>query len=88
MLPARYPFLFAALATSLNAQPPTAIVGARLVDGLGGTPVENSVVIIENGRIRAAGLRTQVTIPANSVRVDGAGKVIIPGLIDVAVGSF
>jgi len=58
-------------------------VGARLVDGLGGTPVENSVVIIENGRIRAAGPRTQVTIPAKSVRVDGAGKVIIPGLIDI-----
>jgi len=82
MLRVPYPFLLAALAASLKAQPPTSIVGAKLIDGAGGAPVENSVVIIENGRIRAAGPRAQVTIPANSVRVDGAGKVIIPGLID------
>jgi imidazolonepropionase-like amidohydrolase len=66
----------------LTAQPPTAILGARLINGAGGPPVENSVVIVETGRIRAAGPRAQVTIPANSVRVEGAGKVIIPGLID------
>ena len=40
------------------------------------------LVVIENGRIRAAGPRAQVTIPANAVRVDGTGKVVIPGLID------
>ena len=79
----RFLSLFALCATSLSAQPPTVIVGAKLIDGMGGTPVENSVVIIENGRIRAAGPRAQVTIPAGSVRVEGSGKVIIPGLIDV-----
>lgn len=82
MLRVRYLVLLPAFTSSLTAQPPTAIVGAKLIDGAGGPPVENSVVIIENGRIRAAGPRAQVTMPANSVRVDGTGKVIIPGLID------
>jgi imidazolonepropionase-like amidohydrolase len=82
MLWTRSAFLVAACTTSLVAQRTTAIVGAKLIDGFGGRPVENSVVIVQDGHIRAAGPREQVTIPANSVRVDGTGKVIVPGLID------
>jgi imidazolonepropionase-like amidohydrolase len=82
MLGVRYLCLLASLASLLNAQGTTAIVGAKLIDGLGGTPIEDSVVIIENGRIRAAGPRRLVTIPANTARIDAAGKAIIPGLID------
>src|SRR5437764_3764739 len=40
-----------------------AIVGATLVDGTGHAPVADSVVIIRNGRIAAAGPRDQVAIP-------------------------
>ena len=55
MLEVRCLCLLSALVSSLNAQATTAIVGAKLIDGLGGTPIEDAVVIIENGRIRAAG---------------------------------
>jgi putative heme-binding domain-containing protein len=65
-----------------------AIVGAKLIDGAGGPPVEDSVVIVENGRIRAAGARTQVAVSPESTRVDAAGKVIIPGLIDMHCHYF
>ena len=74
--------LLAALASSLNAQTSIAIVGARLIDGIGGPPVADSVVIVSNGRIRAVGPRAQVAIPSGSTRVDATGKTILPGLID------
>jgi imidazolonepropionase-like amidohydrolase len=80
---ARPIFLVVAFATTLIAQRTTAIVGAKLIDGFAATPLENSVVIIQDGHIRAAGPRAQVRIPANCVRIDGTGKVIVPGLIDI-----
>ena len=66
----------------------TAIVGARLIDGAGGPPVDDAVILVENGRIRAAGARRQVSIPAGSTRIDAAGKVVIPGLIDAHCHYF
>src|SRR2546425_306574 len=73
---------------SFDAGPVTAILGAKLIDGAGGPPVEDSVVVVANGRIRAAGARSQVPVAKDSARVDAAGKVIIPGLIDVHCHYF
>jgi len=33
----------------------TALVGGRLIDGYGGRPIENSVVLLEGERIQAVG---------------------------------
>lgn len=68
--------------------PVTAIVGAKLIDGTGGEPVEDAVVVVENGRIRAAGARGQVPVPSGSTLVDGTRKVLIPGLIDAHCHYF
>ena len=62
---------------------PIAIVGARLIDGTGGAPVDDSAVIVEGDRIRAAGRRAQVSIPSGVESVDARGKVLLPGLVDV-----
>ena len=64
------------------ASPVTVLLGAKLIDGAGGPPIEDSIIIVENGRIRAAGPRAKVPVPKDSTRIDAAGKVIIPGLID------
>ena len=64
------------------AGPVTAIVGARLIDGTGGAPVDNSVVIVNGDRITAAGPRASVQIPRDATVVDAAGKTLIPGLVD------
>jgi imidazolonepropionase-like amidohydrolase len=64
------------------AGPVTAIVGARLVDGTGAAPVENSVVIVNGDRITAAGPRARVQVPRGAVVVDATGKTLIPGLVD------
>jgi imidazolonepropionase-like amidohydrolase len=62
-----------------------AIVGAVLIDGTGGGPVTDSVVVIAGSRIRAVGSRANVPIPAGSEKIDGRGKFLLPGLIDLHV---
>lgn len=60
------------------------IVGAVLMDGDGGPPVSNSVVTIEDGRIRSAGARVNLPVPDFAEKIDGAGKFLVPAWIDVA----
>jgi imidazolonepropionase-like amidohydrolase len=62
---------------------PTAIVGARLIDGSAAAPVDDSVIVIDGDRIRAAGPRARVQVPGGAAIVEARGKVAIPGLVDV-----
>jgi imidazolonepropionase-like amidohydrolase len=63
-----------------------AIIGAVLIDGQGGPPVSNSVVVVAEDRIRAAGPSSVVPIPAEADKIDGSGKCLVPGLVDVYTG--
>src|SRR5260370_42223234 len=58
-----------------------AIIGAVLIDGNGGPPITDSVVVISGSRIRSAGRRANVPIPAEGHKINGPGKVSTPGLI-------
>ncbi len=60
----------------------TAIVGATLIDGSGGRPLANSVVLISGDSILAAGRKGSVSVPAGATVIDGKGLVIAPGFID------
>ena len=60
-----------------------AIVGAQLIDGTGADPVPNSVIVIRDDRIVAAGPRETTEIPEGAEVIDAAGKTIIPGLADM-----
>jgi imidazolonepropionase-like amidohydrolase len=60
-----------------------AIVGAVLIDGQGGPPVTDSLVILSAGRIRAVSTRTAMRIPAEASKIDGAGKFLVPALVDI-----
>lgn len=60
----------------------TAFTGARLIDGTGTTPLEDAVIIVENGVIQAVGERGSVDIPAGVQQVDLSGRTVIPGLIN------
>ena len=59
-----------------------AIVGAQLIDGTGGEPVPDSVILIRGDRIVDTGSRADTGVPAGAEIVDGAGKTVIPGLVD------
>ena len=75
------------LAAALLAQPgpdPGGIVvllGARLIDGTGGPPLERAALLIRGGRIQAVVPAADFELPDGAARVDVAGKTIIPGLI-------
>src|SRR5262245_51407012 len=78
-----------AVSTLSGQQPPTrasgpiAILGARLIDGTGSAPLDDSVVVVEGDRIRSAGPRARVAIPSGVETVDARGKILLPGLVDV-----
>lgn len=63
----------------------SAIVGGTLIDGLGGDPIKSGVVVIEKGRIIAAGSSHKVAIPSEAERFEAAGHTILPGFIDCHV---
>jgi len=76
-----------ATATAQRGEPtPTAaasiLTGATLWDGTGSSPLEDSAVVIRDGRILATGRRDQVGAPAKARRIDLSGKFLMPGLID------
>jgi imidazolonepropionase-like amidohydrolase len=57
-----------------------AITGARLVDGTDHPAIENSTVIIRDGRIAAAGPAATTPIPAGVSIIRASGKTLLPGL--------
>lgn len=72
----------ATLFTSQAADDSIAIVGATLIDGSGGAPLADSVVVLKGDSIVAAGKRAQIGVPAGSRFVDARGLVVAPGFID------
>ena len=60
-----------------------AIVGGTLIDGTGSAPLADSAVLIQKGRIVAAGPRSLVKIPHDATKIDARGKTILPGLWDM-----
>jgi len=59
-----------------------AIVGATLIDGRGGPPINDSIVIVHAGRITEVGNRLSAKIPTNAEVIDARGLTLLPGLID------
>ena len=60
-----------------------AIEGGTLIDGLGGAPVADAVVLLEGDRIVAAGARGTVMVPRGTPTLDARGRWILPGLWDM-----
>jgi imidazolonepropionase-like amidohydrolase len=75
------------LVTSLQSQTPPRVIitGATLIDGNGGPPVANAVILIEGDRIRYAGARNAVNLAPDMTVIDASGKYVMPGLIDTNV---
>lgn len=62
---------------------PIALVGGSLIDGRGGAPVRDSVVLIEGGRIKAVGTVDTLPVPAGYQRISTEGMSVLPGLWDL-----
>src|SRR5690349_949946 len=63
-------------------QQPLVLRGGLLIDGTGGTPLENPVIVISGGKIQSVGGEGAVTIPPGAAVIDTSGKTILPGLVD------
>ncbi len=65
--------------------PPRAIAGGMLLDGNGGPPVRDAVVLMRGGKIDCAGPRTACPVPEGVGVLDASGLWITPGLVDAHV---
>ena len=73
--------LFGLAALASAAEPVVvAIKTGRLIDPKAGTVVSGSVILIENGRVKAVG--SGLAIPAGTKVIDLSGLTVLPGLID------
>jgi imidazolonepropionase-like amidohydrolase len=78
--------LLAALLTPATAQQPAlASVGGRVIDGYGGPPIEDGVVLVTGQRITAVGRRGEVPVPSGAHVISTEGMSVLPGLIDMHV---
>lgn len=64
---------------------PLAIVHAVIIDGNGGAPIENAVIVLRGERIEAVGEVQRVDIPSDAKIVDARGAAVLPGLADMHV---
>ena len=68
-------------AASPGALPATVLRCARLIDGSGGPPIDDAVVVIVGETIVAAGPRATTEVPPGARVVDYGGKTIMPGIV-------
>src|SRR5215831_10218374 len=61
---------------------PFALVGGTLLDGTGGSPIQNSVVLMSRDRIERVGTIASVPVPAGYERISTEGMTVLPGLWD------
>ncbi len=60
---------------------PQAFVGARLITITRGV-IDPGVLVVQRGKILAAGSSAEVDIPSRATKHDVTGKIIMPGLVD------
>ena len=76
-------FAVTSLAVTASAQQAVVYDGGRLIIGDGSAAVENGAFVVRNGRITAIG--SGIKTPAGAVRVNLAGKTVMPAMINVHV---
>jgi imidazolonepropionase-like amidohydrolase len=64
---------------------PTVLFADALYDPANAETTRPAAVLIDDGRVVAAGRRDQVAVPADARRVDAEGLTLLPGLIDCHV---
>jgi imidazolonepropionase-like amidohydrolase/Tol biopolymer transport system component len=58
-----------------------AITNARIITMKGDEVIENGTIVIENNKIIAVGAK--IVVPSDAKIIDGKGKTIMPGIVDV-----
>jgi imidazolonepropionase-like amidohydrolase len=66
----------------VSGQTSVAVVGATIIDGNGGPPLEDGTIVISGNRIASVGPRSEVEVPDEAHVIDGGGRFVTPGFID------
>lgn len=53
------------------------LIGGTLIASPGAAPIEDSIVVVVGGTIRAAGMRKDIPVPQDSQRADMQGKWLV-----------
>jgi imidazolonepropionase-like amidohydrolase len=77
--------VFSILTLSVFAQNKKALVGGTLIDGFGGEPLENSIILIEGEKIVKIGTVGSLDIPKDAEIISTEGMSVLPGLWDMHV---
>jgi imidazolonepropionase-like amidohydrolase len=72
-------------ASLLAAEGKKALVGGTLIDGLGSTPVRNSVILVDGDKIERVGTVETLAVPAGYELISTEGMSVLPGLWDMHV---
>ncbi len=79
----RIPLLLLSLAACARGGSPAIVLeGATLIDGSGGEPVTDALVLVKDGHIAAVARVNELEPPRGAQVISLVGKTIIPGLID------
>jgi imidazolonepropionase-like amidohydrolase len=62
-----------------------ALTGATVIDGHGGAPLNDAVILVDNGAIKEVGRQESIKVEDNIMKIDVGGHFILPGLVDVHV---
>jgi imidazolonepropionase-like amidohydrolase len=65
-----------------------ALVGGTLIDGYGGPPIPNSVILIDGEKISAVGQLGTLSVPPDAQVISTAGMSVLPGLWDMHVHTM
>lgn len=71
--------------TSATSTATLAVVGGFLIDGFGGPPVPDSIILVNGDQIVAVGEEGRLAVPPGARVVDANGYTVMPGLIDAHV---
>lgn len=59
------------------------IKAAQIIDGRGGPPIRNGVVVVSDDKIMAVGTLASITIPAGARTIDLGDATLMPGFFDL-----
>ncbi|MDR2212335.1 MAG: amidohydrolase family protein [Pseudomonadales bacterium] len=74
--------LLAAHATQAQESTARVFTNFRLFDGTGAPAVEDAALVVEDGRIVAAGAAATLNLPESAQRIDLGGGFVLPGFIN------
>lgn len=66
---------------AMAQEAPRAFTGAHIIP-IAGPEIDDGVLVVRDGKIVAVGPAASTPVPADAVRVDAKGKVIMPGIVD------